>query len=283
MALLTAPQRRLTNRIRPVVSLAGLGLVDSCSCPSDASVGVTCYPSTCYSIASDTDLANARLLAQGEGIYASTPRNIQNDASLCKQFPGVSFTDSHGFPVRCPSSASNQYAWYADIPSVNGQYVSIYSLGQLAQMLYQGLSSPPNMNGVGASFDPIANTNTDGSNPSGVYQNTLPGSSTSSGQVGTNASTDVAAANALNTSAPTGTSVIQTGTQSNALVTGAAQTNSTTPTASQITNGSGAVVASDVVVGGVDVTSWIETNWVLLAAGAAALFLLPSLLSSGRR
>jgi len=96
--------------------------------------------------------------------------------------------------------------------------------------------------------------------------------------------------NTLDQSAPTTVPVI-TAPQTNALSNSAAQTSiNATPSTQQISNntnvtgnssnaqGGGTQPASDVTVGGVDITAWIEQNWVLLAAGAAALFILPGLM-----
>lgn len=101
---------------------------------------------------------------------------------------------------------------------------------------------------------------------------------------------DNAPNNILEASAPTKVTVTPAA-QINALSNSAAQTNtSSTPSNQQITNatnvtgnstnsqGGAPAPASDVTVGGVDITAWIEQNWVLLAAGAAALFILPGLM-----
>jgi hypothetical protein len=189
---------------------------------------------------------NAMLLANiNAGLVV--PNNIAQDAGVCQYSPGATFTDQAGVEITCPSGSVEQAA---------GIYVSQYSLQDLTTMLNSqfGKASPQ----------------TTGNLP----QNT-------------------AVANVLAASAPVVVPVTQA-PQSNALSNSAAQTNNSGgPSQSQISNASnvtgnssngqgGAAPASDVTVGGVDITAWIEQNWVLLAAGAAALFILPGLMKGGR-
>ena len=173
----------------------------------------------------------------------SVPNNIAQDAEACQYSPGASFTDAAGVQIQCPAGSVEQAA---------GIYVSQYSLDQLTSMLNSqyGAASPK----------------TTGNLPQGQ-----------------------AVQNVLAATAP-GTVAVTPAPQTNALSNSAAQTGGGgTPSQQQIANANnvtgnsgngqgGSAPAQDVTVGGVDITAWIEQNWVLLAAGAAALFILPGLM-----
>ena len=161
---------------------------------------------------------------------------VQTAALTCVSNPGNTYTDNWGNVVTCPSLAVDD----------NGIMVSAYTAQQLAAMLYPSFSNAPTP----------ANTQVDVTN---------------SGQSG----------NAVTNSAPSNVTVTPA-TTNNALSNSAAQTGASgTPSASQITNGQnqsgnstnaqGGAPASDVVIGGVDITSWVEQNWVILAAAAVGL------------
>lgn len=171
----------------------------------------------------------------------SYPNNIAMDAYACFASPGVSFVDEAGVSITCPSATE---------PSPAGGVQSAYTVQQLAAMLNGGVVSPL----------------------------------TAATTAGTNLTpTPAGPANVLNTVAPTQVQVNQTPAQSNALANGAAQTQMNTPSPSQIVNGSNVTPNTSTQVnsdGTTDeVITWVESNWMLLAAGLAAVIILPSLLS----
>jgi hypothetical protein len=174
---------------------------------------------------------------------ASYPENVQEDAYTCWGNPGASFTDNAGQKVNCPSAST---------PGPAGSPISTYTVEQLAAMIDAG---------VGPGQEQAFNTAT--------Y---VPAST-----------------NTLNNVAPTKSTVVSTPPQSNALANSAAQTNMATPSASQITAGQNVTANPNTSVGvnsSTDSTedaaiNWIEGNWMLLAAGLAALVILPSLLHRG--
>ena len=158
---------------------------------------------------------------------------VQTAALTCVSNPGLTYTDNWGYQVTCPSLEVDD----------NGIEVSAYTPQQLAAMIQP------------------------------TYATTLPSNAY--------AGTTVAPPNAVAASAPTNVTVTPA-PKSNALSNSAGQTNNgsgVTPAAiantSNVTgnssNAQGGAPASDVTIGGVDVTSWIEQNWVILAAAAVGL------------
>jgi hypothetical protein len=201
-------------------------------------------------ISGDAGNASA-MLAQ----LAGYPQNVQLDAIRCQSNPGLTFVDDMGITVTCPSPS------HSDV-TTGGQPMSTYTVQQLAALL-AGQATPPAANETPINLVDVSN----------------------SGQGG----------NAVYNSAPVKTTVNPAPATNNALSNSAAQTGASgKPTQDQINNannvtgnasngqGGGAAPASDMTIGGVDVTSWIEQNWVLLAAGAAALLILPGLMKGGR-
>jgi hypothetical protein len=196
------------------------------------------------------DAGNASGMLAQLAIY---PQNVQNDAIRCQSNPGLTFTDDMGISVTCPSPS------HSDV-TTGGQPMSIYTVPQLAAML-AGQATP-----TAAQETPINLVDV-----------------TNSGQSG----------NALANSAPAKSTPPSGGSNSNALSKSAAQTGASgTPSPAQIANannvtgnpanGQGGGAAADVTVGGVDITAWIEQNWVLVAVGAAALLILPGMMKGGR-
>lgn len=194
--------------------------------------------------------AQQNAIAGDAGLFSSDlakiavyPQNIQNDAIRCEQNPGQTFVDEMGITVTCPAQGTQ---------NLSGGYTSVYTIPELAAMIAPNATpkteTPVNMVDV-----------------------------TNAGQT----------PNALANSAPKTTAPVTPGAGTNALSNSAVQTGtSTTPTQNQIANANNVTGnmsnVPDVTVGGVDLTAWLSQNWILVAAGAAALFILPGLMG-GRR
>lgn len=165
-------------------------------------------------------------------------QNVQSDAINCVSNPGLQFTDNTGQVVVCPAPYTMD----------NGIPVSIYTAAQIAAMI-AGTATP-------------AITAADN-----APDNTLDAAAPTTKTV-----------NPLNPVNVLSNSAAQTGSGTPVTQQSIANTQNVTGNASNTTVNGTTNTSSDVTIGGVDVTSWIEQNWVLLAAGAAALFILPGLM-----
>lgn len=185
----------------------------------------------------------AGVVGQWEAQAGSYPQNIQMDAEACYYSPGAVFIDAWGQQVRCPTSS---------VIGPAGEPVSTLSLAQLLQTLSATVTAP--------------NVASNAPTPPNVLRDVAPAQ--------------------LVPNPPAGA-------KPNALANSAGQTLSKAPLPSEIDNGrtQSPNTNTDIVnthpaapalpdLSGV--TDWITQNWVLLAAGAAAVFILPSLLKGGR-
>lgn len=166
------------------------------------------------------------------------PQNVQQDAIDCWNNPGNTFVDAMGMTVNCPAAKFEQ---------APGIFVSSYTPGQLASML--------------------APTVTPKVITPGDQSNVLAANAPQVVSVTPAPATNVLSNSAAQTSG--GSPVTQQQINNSQNVTG---------NSSNGQGGGAPAPASDVTVGGVDITAWITQNWVLLAAGAAALFILPGLM-----
>jgi hypothetical protein len=227
-----------------------------CCCGDPSSPTYNAYLDPCSYVNTNQSLLAAQAAANTPAAIAANtgnnqtaidlaqyPQNIQTDAYACYSSPGKSFTDDFGVKINCPSSS---------VMTPAGP-TSAYTVEQLAQTLY---ASTPTVN---------------------VASNT-----------GVAKVTNPISGNALNNTAPSPASVTGTPAQSNALVTGAGQTSPNTPSQAQIIAGNNVAgntsmtntstsPISDTTTD--DAVNWLESNWVLLAAGLAAVIILPGLLS----
>ena len=221
------------------------------------------------------DIATAGPLGQSTLLaLTSVPINIGNDAVYCQSNPGAKFTDSEGVAIVCPSSS------HSDV-TTGGQPMSTYSTAQLAAMLnaQYGGQSPKTPGNTTSTID-VANTGQGGN----ALDNSSPivngGSYTT--YVANPGNSGPSSNNALSNSAATTGQSNTPNQQQIANGTNVTGNSTNAQGGAAASNAQGGAAASDVTIGGVDVTSWIETNWVLLAAGVAALLILPGLMKGGR-
>lgn len=150
----------------------------------------------------------------------SVPINIGNDAVYCESNPGVTFTDSMGVKVTCPSAS------HTDV-TTGGQPMSTYSEAQLAAMLdaqYGGSVSAVNGNApyvpppattvqptqqqLQTAAPPLAGSTTGGSTTGGSSSPSGGSSSPSASGSGSSSSSSAAASTGIDLSFLTDDSLI---------------------------------------------------------------------------
>lgn len=230
--------------------------LQTCCAPGDGTVAAMDDPCSLFNqqpYLSEMATVQAQAIAGDAGNQSGTlaelnnagySQPVQTAALTCVSNPGLSYVDNWGNPVTCPADEVND----------NGIMVSAFTPAQLAAMIQPKYASGPLPNSA---------VNTVQSNPN-VIASSAPVVKTVTPAPQTNALSNSAA---------------QTTTGSGVTPTAVANTSNVSGNSS---NGQGGAPAPDVTVGGVDITSWLESNWILVAAGAAALLILPGLMKGGR-
>ena len=145
----------------------------------------------------------------------SVPINIGNDAVYCQSNPGVTFVDSEGIKVTCPSAS------HTDV-TTGGQPMSTYTTAQLAAMLNATYGAQSPVNPGNASYVPAMNgAPVQGPSKTSISMN-AGGSSSTSGSGGSSSSSDSSAGGASSTgdSALTDLGTQIAGTLSNSVTVG---------------------------------------------------------------
>ena len=185
----------------------------------------------------------------------SVPINIGNDAVYCESNPGVTFTDSMGVKVTCPSPS------HTDV-TTGGQPMSTYTEAQLAQILNSQYGATAVVMPGNAAYHPPPAT----VQPTQGQLNTVapgPVGSTGSGASGGSSSSGGASGGATGSAAPGGS----TGSPAPGGSTGSGSTSSSGVDLSFLTN-------STLITG--------LPNWAVAFGAIAALMILPGLIG-GRR